>query len=218
MQTSKIIMKFNNAQEAFEYYYKQINKNGIIFQDTKALFNQWFYLLNPEQNKIFTFFRKWSNKYADREWAWYLSKNRSVKELKKYAPIWDKMHSGNNLVQSNYGWQWNRKNQYQNIIKILSNNKYSRQAVLSIYDGKEIKNYEYDTPCTMSIHFQYYNNALNMSVNMRSNDLWFGFCNDQYCFSNLLIKIANELNFKVGLYYHFVSNLHLYDIHLNKKI
>ncbi len=214
MQTNKTIMKFNNAQEAFEYYYKQINKNGIIFRDTKTLFNQGFYLLNPEQNKIFTHFRKWSNKYADREWVWYLSKNRSVKEIKKYAPIWDKMHNGNNLVQSNYGWQWNRQDQLQKIKNILKKDLYTRQAVLSIYDGKEIKNYSYDTPCTMSIHFQYYNKKLNMSVNMRSNDLWYGFCNDQYCFSKLLMKISNELNLTIGEYYHFSSNLHLYKQHL----
>jgi thymidylate synthase len=50
-----------------------------------------------------------------------------------------------------------------------------------------------------------------MTVLMRSNDLWFGFCNDQYCFSKLQELIANKLNINVGWYYHFANNLHLYE-------
>ena len=30
-----------------------------------------------------------------------------------------------------------------------------------------------------------------MCVVMRSNDLWFGFCNDQYCFSKLQELVAD---------------------------
>jgi thymidylate synthase len=52
---------------------------------------------------------------------------------------------------------------------------------------------------------------LNMSVLMRSNDLWYGFCNDQFCFSKLQIDIADILQLEVGTYYHFAHNLHLYN-------
>ena len=37
-----------------------------------------------------------------------------------------------------------------------------------------------------------------MCVTMRSNDLWYGFCNDQYCFSKLQKMISNELNIEVA--------------------
>ena len=50
-----------------------------------------------------------------------------------------------------------------------------------------------------------------MSVVMRSNDLWYGFCNDQYQFSMLQKMIAERLNIKIGTYYHFAHNLHLYN-------
>jgi thymidylate synthase len=55
-----------------------------------------------------------------------------------------------------------------------------------------------------------------MTVNMRSNDLWFGFCNDQYCFSKLQEMVAKDLDINVGWYYHFSSNMHLYNDFLNK--
>jgi thymidylate synthase len=53
---------------------------------------------------------------------------------------------------------------------------------------------------------------------MRSNDLWFGFCNDQYCFSKLQELIALKLNLEIGWYYHFANNLHLYDKHFDSLI
>jgi thymidylate synthase len=53
-----------------------------------------------------------------------------------------------------------------------------------------------------------------MSVYMRSNDLWFGFCNDQYCFSELQKVVAERLSIDIGWYYHHAHNFHLYERHL----
>jgi thymidylate synthase len=209
-------MKFKNANEAFEYYYELINKEGVLFANTKALFNQGFYIEKPVDNNILSSFRNWNLKYAEYEWQWYLNANPNAEEISKRAPIWISHMDKNGDVRSNYGWQWNREDQLTKVIeklKILDN----RQAVLSFYDGKEIDTYEYDTPCTMSVHFQVINKELCMTVNMRSNDLWFGFCNDQYCFSRLQEVIAEKLNVKIGWYYHFASNLHVYFDKLNKK-
>ena len=50
-----------------------------------------------------------------------------------------------------------------------------------------------------------------MCVTMRSNDLWYGFCNDQYQFSMLQEMIAKEINIDMGTYYHFAHNLHIYN-------
>ena len=81
---------------------------------------------------------------------------------------------------------------------------------ISIYDCKEHKYYRKDTPCTYAIQFTIYNDVLNMAVLMRSNYLWYGFCNDQYCFSMIQKLVADELNMEVGEYYHYAHNLHLY--------
>jgi thymidylate synthase len=204
-------MKYKNAQQAFEHLYTSINDNGILIDNTKVFYNQGFYILNPLNNKINTDFRKWNLKYANREWDWYLSGNPSAKEISKFAPIWEKHMDKNGDVRSNYGWQWNRKDSLNKVIDKLKNDKNTRQAVLSIYDSKEIDTYSQDTPCTNSIHFQIINQKLCMTVNMRSNDLWYGFCNDQYCFSKLQELVSLKLNIEIGWYYHFASNLHLYD-------
>jgi len=49
-----------------------------------------------------------------------------------------------------------------------------------------------------------------MCVVMRSNDLWYGFCNDQYQFSNLQMLVAQRAGYEVGTYYHYAHNMHLY--------
>ena len=56
-----------------------------------------------------------------------------------------------------------------------------------------------------------------MTVVMRSNDLVYGFCNDQYCFSMLQEYVANELSIEVGTYTHIAHDLHIYERHYNMK-
>ena len=56
-----------------------------------------------------------------------------------------------------------------------------------------------------------------MTVLMRSNDLWFGFCNDAYCFLKLHEMVCKTLNVNQGFYTHYAANLHIYKRHYNKK-
>ena len=215
--------KFKNAREAFIYFYNEINSNGVAFGDTKALFNVGFTLENPSQKNINVLNpdRKFNLEYAEAEWQWYLSGDPSIDKLGEIngsiPPIWEKMADSDRKVRSNYGWQWEREHQLDKVIQMLKVYPYTRQAVLSIYDGKEISTYRNDTPCTYAVQFTILNDKLEMSVLMRSNDLWFGFCNDQYCFASLQELVADRLSIEVGSYYHFAHNLHLYNNKLKTK-
>jgi len=206
---------FNNADAAFDYYKSQILSNGIDFDNTKALFNIGFTIENPTDNHISCEQRNWKQDYAEAEWQWYLSGDRNIKKLGelygKVPEIWKRMADKNGDVNSNYGWQWQRNKQLARVIDMLRNNNNTRQAAISIYDAKEMKSYEHDTPCTYAVQFTIVDNKLNMCITMRSNDLWYGFCNDQYCFSMLQQLVARELDMPVGTYFHFAHNLHLYN-------
>ena len=135
----------------------------------------------------------------------------------KIPAIWKRMADGDNNVHSNYGYQWERGYQLDKVVQQLKDNPNTRKAAISIYDGKEIQRYRYDTPCTYAVQFTVVNNKLNMCVTMRSNDLWFGFCNDQYCFSELMKVVAERTRYEIGSYFHFAHNLHLYERDLNKN-
>ena len=215
-------MVFQNATEAFEYYYDEILNNGYVTNNgTRALYNVCFTITNPTDRVITTPWRKFNTSYAVQEWDWYMSGWPYVTDIKKVAKIWDRMHGGDDRVNSNYGYQWQRNDQLNKMIEQLKNNPNSRQAWITIYDGKEKDDYQYDTPCTLSIGFdirpEIGEDRLNMTVIMRSNDLVFGFCNDQYCFSKLHEMVANELGLKVGHYTHFAHDLHIYERHYNMK-
>ena len=206
---------FRNANTAYEYLHDQIIQNGVDFGDTKALFNVGFYMTDPMSNKIINKERKWSEEYAEAEWQWYLSGDPSIHKLGdiygKIPEIWKRMADHTGQVHSNYGYQWERNRQLDNVVELLSENPDTRQACISIYDGKEISQYAFDTPCTYAIQFTIVNNRLDMCVTMRSNDLWYGFCNDQYQFSKLQETVSERLEIETGVYYHFAHNMHLYN-------
>ena len=217
VNTIKTNMKthFKNANEAYEYYHDRILQHGIPFGDTKALFNIGFYLNNPNDKIITNKERKWSLDYAEAEWQWYLSGDSNVKKLGeiygKIPAIWQKMADESGEVNSNYGWQWMRNAQLSHVINKLRDYPDTRQAAISIYDAKEIAKYHNDTPCTYAVQFSIIDDLLCMSVYMRSNDLWYGFCNDQYQFANLQELVASMLGIEIGWYYHHAHNLHLYN-------
>ena len=208
---------FKNANEAYEYLHDKIILDGIEFDNTKALFNVGFYMTNPNMKSITNKERKWNLEYAEAEWQWYLSGDPSIQKLGdiygKIPPIWKRMADENGNVNSNYGWQWQRNKQLDNVVAMLKTNPNTRQAAISIYDAKEINdgNYIHDTPCTYAVQFTIVDNKLNMSVYMRSNDLWYGFCNDQYQFASLQQLVAERLSIDTGWYYHHAHNMHLYN-------
>jgi len=209
------MLKFKNANVAYEYLHDKIIRDGVNFEDTKALFNVGFYMTDPMSNKIINKERNWKEDYAEAEWQWYLTGDPSIDILGeiygRVPEIWKRMADESGNVNSNYGWQWERNDQLDRVIDMLKHNPQTRQAAISIYDAKEINAYTKDTPCTYAIQFTIVGQKLNMCVTMRSNDLWYGFCNDQYCFSRLQLMVADRLELLVGEYFHFAHNLHLYN-------
>ena len=223
--------KFKTANEAFHYFMPYIVEHGVDFDTTRALFNVGFLIEDPHWCHSITnrngVKRDFNLKYAKAEWDWYLSGDNNIRKLGelygKVPEIWKRMADDYNLVNSNYGYQWQRVagvpykggtkyiSQLSYVVSLLKDNPKTRQAAISIYDAKEHARYKHDTPCTYAIQFTILNDKLNMCVTMRSNDLWYGFCNDQYCFSQLQIMVADKLNIPVGTYYHFAHNLHLYN-------
>ena len=215
-----MLNSYKNANAAFEDLLDYVIQDGIDFDNTKALFNCGFYIQNPLDNHITHKQRDWKLEYAEAEWQWYLSGDRNIKKLGnlygKIPPIWQRMADSFGNVMCNYGWQWQRNHQIDYVVGKLREQPNTRHAAISIYDGKEFERYRKDTPCTYSIQFTRLNDKLNMSVYMRSNDLWYGFCNDQYCFSMLQKLVAERLSMDLGWYYHHAHNMHIYNDKLKK--
>jgi thymidylate synthase len=210
-------LSFQTANQAFEYLFPYILSNGQEVNGTKQIMNAAFYIETPMNRKITCDYRNWKEDYAEAEWQWYLSGDPNADAIAEKAKIWKLMQDEDGNVNSNYGYQWIRNNQIYKVIDMLKKDPTTRKASVSMYDGKEIDKYSKDTICTYSINFQLHNDKLNMSVLMRSNDLVFGFCNDQYCFSKLQELVAQEVGLPMGQYFHYSDNLHIYKRHWNLK-
>lgn len=106
------------------------------------------------------------------------------------------------------------------LIEELRLNPDSRRAVLAPWDpdsdllhlsGKSAADQAMDHPCTLSLGFRVRQGRLNMSVTMRSNDLWLGLPTDFTMFSILQATVAKVLGLEVGTYLHYSHSIHVYD-------
>lgn len=102
--------------------------------------------------------------------------------------------------------------QLQYIIQKLTEDKESRQAIMSVWNPAiDTLPGDKDVPCTNLFKFSIRNNKLNMTVFMRSNDLFRGSCIDWFNFCIIQNILASILNVEVGEYYHIADSLHIYE-------
>ena len=209
-------LNFSSASEAFSFFWLGIPQWGEDYADTKAIMNESFSITNPLDFSIQHSIRKWSETYAKREWDWYMTGERSIEKIVKYAPMWQKMADKHGEVWSNYGYWWKLNGQLDFAIKLLKDDPQTRRAIIVHYDPIVASRgaYVHDTPCNLVLNFHTSNleldGYLHLTVFARSIDLWYGFCNDQYIFARLLQKVAGELCMSVGTIHYFITNFHIY--------
>jgi thymidylate synthase len=206
------MINFRTAEQAFEFYFKQIMREGKDRSGTKTMFNQSMKILFPNENQIKTPWRRWSEEYAGLEYEWYKSANPNPEMVSK-AKMWNEIKDEDGLVNSNYGVFWKKFGQLEHIKKLLRDDLHTRRAVIVHYDVHDIGGYTKDTPCNLVLNFYIDEGWLHLTVFARSIDLVYGFCNDQYCLSRLLIDVADELGFDLGHLNYFITNLHIYEKH-----
>lgn len=89
----------------------------------------------------------------------------------------------------------------------------TRQAVVTLWrPGMDNNPGKRDYPCTIALTFRAYRRRrLDLTVMMRSNDVWLGLPYDLFQFSQLQHTVATLLSLEVGEYTHIANSLHLYD-------
>jgi thymidylate synthase len=97
------------------------------------------------------------------------------------------------------------------LIELLKRDPNTRQAVLNIWQADlDLGVQTPDVPCTLNIRFAIRDGLLDMSVVMRSNDVWWGLPYDTFQFAALQATIARCLGVVVGTYTHHAMSLHAY--------
>jgi thymidylate synthase len=158
-------------------------------------------------------------KYLAGEMAWYLKKDRDVDYIGQFSGFWSNITNPNtNEINSNYGSLVFNKEQFGWAVDSLLKDKNSRQAIMFFNQPKFQFEGNKDFVCTMYANFFIRNNKLNMKIQMRSNDIFYGLTFDAPFFSFLhqsvyLILKDQYSDLELGVYHHFADNIHFYERH-----
>lgn len=166
---------------------------------------------DPTRNIVTSKIRNMPMRYAVGELAWYLSGSNKVRDIAQYAKKWAEISDDGETNNSAYGYRIFYKfgfDQWEFVKELIKRDPNTRQAVIHIKDASNAPTK--DTPCTVYLQFFLRDNKLNLSVHMRSNDIWMGVPYDMFSFCFLQVKMAMELGVEVGTYTHYAGSLHMY--------
>jgi thymidylate synthase len=162
--------------------------------------------------------RKFNFKYFAGELAWYLLQDRDISFINNFSGFWKGItNPGSNEINSNYG-SLIFNDQLEWVINSLKADKHSRQAIAFLNQPKFQFKGNKDFVCTMYINFFIRNNKLDMKVQMRSNDIFYGLTFDAPFFSFVYQHVLAELretypDLEFGTYWHAADNIHFYERH-----
>ena len=195
----------------------------------ELLFQKFDFNLNDDPYLVQ---RKPSLRYALAEMIWYWAGSNDMKWIGTFSSFWNNISDDGKTSNSAYGYVLMNKfgfDQIEQVIKQLQIDKDSRRATIKINTPHSIvfgdtKN-SIDTAdewCTMYLQFlvrwdrKTNQRVLNMTSNMRSNDMFFGLPYDILYFNSLGRYVARALNIGLGRHVHFVGSAHVYEKDYNK--
>lgn len=164
--------------------------------------------------------------YVKREIQWYESRSLNVNDIPPPVPqIWKQVASAEGLINSNYGWCiYSPMNfsQFESCIDTLKKDPESRRAIMIYTRPSMQKDYNLDGMsdfmCTNTVQYLIRDGRVHAIVNMRSNDVVFGYKNDYAWQKHVLDKVSAELNVPAGDIIWQVGSLHVYERHFNLVI
>jgi thymidylate synthase len=172
-----------------------------------------------------TIFGEVNEEYVERELEWYKSMSLYVKDIPGKTPaIWEQVASSEGKINSNYGWAiYSEDNgfQYLNVLRELAQNPNSRRAVMIYTRPTMWQDYNRDGMsdfmCTNAVQYMIRNGQLVAVVQMRSNDVVFGYRNDYAWQKYVADQLSNNLKLShpPKIIWH-VGNLHVYERHFDK--
>lgn len=190
----------------------EVNPRG---QGSKEIKNMSIKITNPKKRLLTFPFRKISLPFAFGEFLWYLSGRNDVEMMEYYSRRMRSFSDDGVTLNSAYGYRIFGNHpqlpfdQWEEAVNKLRKDPNTRQAVIHLHtpNNKPTK----DEVCTLSLQFMIRENKLDMFVNMRSNDIVWGFTYDVFSFTTFQELMANELGVELGEYHHNATSMHIYD-------
>ena len=173
-------------------------------------------------------FGKPNMSYIKDEIAWYLGQSTNINSIYRNErpppKAWVESADKHGEINSNYGrliFSSLYYDQFRNAVNSLKFNPTSRRATM-IYNRPSIwyestENGKNDFICTNAVTYYIRDNKIHCVVQMRSNDVIFGYRNDYAWQEFVLDKVCENLHgeYKQGNIYWQVQNLHIYGRHFH---
>jgi thymidylate synthase len=171
-----------------------------------------------------------NEEYVRKEIDWYLGLSTNINDIygdvlesgKEPPKAWQYTANDHGEINSNYGYliyadKYFR--QYESALIELENNPDSRRATM-IYQRPSIQvefqeNGKNDFICTNAVTYYIRDEKLSCVVQMRSNDVVYGYKNDYAWQQFVLNTLAQDLNVDTGDIMWQVQNLHVYEKHFD---
>ncbi|WP_083205171.1 thymidylate synthase [Bacillus sp. FJAT-27264] len=214
------MMIFKNVNEAFTYYIKQLqsaSESKPRGMRIKECLGVSFSVENPRDRITNNTSRQMSLSFAFGEFLWYLRGSDKLDIIEYYSKMYPNFSDDKVSVNGAYGARifGGELSQWEQVKNILSRDPDSRQAVISIYQPRDLFSCSLDIPCTCVLQYFIRDGKLNGITYMRSNDIYLGMPYDIFSFTMLQEILALELNVDLGSYTHMVGSLHIYEKHFD---
>ena len=211
----------NNFSNTFINTIGEIESNGSISQPRDLKVKELIYgQLEIDSTQPFANFidRKFNWKYFAGELAGYLNRNNDIDYINQFSNFWKNITNPNtNEINSNYGTLL-FGDQLLWCLNSLKSDKNTRQAIAFLNQPKFQFEGNKDFVCTMYLNFFIRDNKLNMKVQMRSNDIFYGLTFDAPFFAfvhqHMFLWLKETYpSLRLGTYTHFADNIHFYEHH-----
>ena len=171
-----------------------------------------------------------NEEYIEQELRWYDSKSTNINDIyedREPPQAWQYSANKHGEINSNYGhliWSSKYYNQYNKVLNELLENPNSRRACM-VYNRPSIwkeykENGKNDFICTNAVTYYIRHNTLHATVQMRSNDVMFGYRNDYAWQKHVFDMLRDDLYYQgvplePGHIHWQVQNLHVYERHFD---
>lgn len=210
-------MKFDNGEEITMLTQKRVPQKDPLSE----IFWIWQKMSNVVQDLRdmgCNVWNEWERKDGTigRSYGWQLANKK--RKIKKDKLFYEMLKNGEFSFKKE---KWHQKlfkhiklNQVDYLLYILKKDPHSRRIKTTLWSVNDLDRMSLE-PCVYETHFQSWDDALHLTVNVRSNDMGLGNPYNIYQYSILHRLIAQVTGHKVGTICFNVDNAHIYERHVD---
>ena len=190
----------------------QDSRNGEVLSFPTPVTSVYRY---PDERVLFSPERNCNPFFHFIEGLWMIEGRDDLGTLTMFAKKMADFSDDGEHVNGAYGYRWREwfgRDQLSKVIDLLKQNPLDRRIVLQMWDPfRDLGSDSKDVPCNTQVYFRVVNDALDMTVTNRSNDMiWGMYGANAVHFSMVQEYVASMVGMRMGKYYQVSNNAHIY--------